>query len=115
MITNFGLDLTSIWKDIKTASTELVKQLPGEAKKLVERKVTEKVGQVVTPIAQKIATEKTQRVISKGNVAMYALGGTALGALVAGGGVGRRTVGGLVIGAAGTIVAFKMGLLYDQL
>jgi hypothetical protein len=115
MRSNLGIDVSSIWKDIKTAGGQLVSQLPSEVQRTVTRSVTDKVQQVVTPVAQKLAQEKAERAIGKGNVAMYALGGAVLGALVAGGSWPRRAVGGLAIGAAGTLVAFKMGLLYDQL
>ncbi len=115
MRNNLGFSVSDVWKDIKTASGQFVSQLPGDIKRVITSNVTDKVQQVATPIAQKLAQEKTERALSKGNVAMYALGGVALGALVAGGRWPRRTVGGLVIGTASTLIAFKMGLLYDRL
>jgi hypothetical protein len=115
MQSSLGLSISDVWKDIKTASGQFVAQLPGDVKRVVERNVTDKVQQVVTPVAQKLAEEKAQRIVSKGNVAMYALGGLVLGALVAGGSWKRRSIGGLAVGTAGTLVAFKMGLLYDKL
>lgn len=112
---HLGLSVDDVWKDIKTASKQFAAQLPGDVKRVIERNATDKVEQVVLPVAKTITQEKTQRVVSKGNVALYALGGLALGALIAGGGWSRRAVGGLAVGGAGTIVAFKMGLLYDKL
>jgi hypothetical protein len=115
MQSNLGLDVGSIWRDIKTASGQLISQLPSDIKRVVVNDVTDKVQQVAAPVVSKIAQEKTARVVSKGNVVMYALGGVALGALVSGGGWQRRSIGGLVVGAAGTLVAFQMGLLYDKM
>lgn len=113
--TQLGLDLTSIWQQAKAAGKDFITQLPGEIKKTVVKSATEKVSQVATPIATKVAQEKTQRVISKGNVAAFALGGLALGALVAGGSWQRRAVGGIAVGTVSTLVGFQMGMLYDQL
>lgn len=112
---DLGFDFTSLYNQTKQAGTELIKELPGQLKTTATNALTAKVGQVATPVAQQIATEKTQRAVSKGNVALYSAGGVALGALVAGGGMGRRAIGGLAVGLAASLVAFKMGLLYDSM
>lgn len=115
MSSDLGFDFSSLWQQAKAAGTELYRELPGQLKTTAKNAITEKVGKVATPVAQQIATEKTQRAVSKGNVVMYSAGGIALGALVAGGGVGRRALGGLAVGLAASLVAFKMGLLYDSM
>lgn len=115
MSSDLGFDFTSLYQQAKQAGTELLKELPGQLKTTATNALVAKVGQVATPVAQQIAKEKTERALSKGNVAMYSAGGIALGALIAGGSLGRRAIGGLAVGLAASLVAFKMGLLYDQM
>lgn len=115
MSSDLGFDFSNLFQQTKRAGVELIKELPGQLKTTATNALTAKVGQVATPVAQQIAAEKTQRAVSKGNVALYSAGGVALGALVAGGGVGRRALGGLAVGLAASLIAFKMGLLYDQM
>jgi hypothetical protein len=105
-----GFDYGDLWSTVKNTTVDIVKALPGATQAAVEKTVTEK----VTPLAQKAVQAKTENVLKKGNVAMMLLGGAALGALVAGGGWQRRTVGGLVVGAAATAVGWKIGWLEDR-
>ena len=115
MSSNLGLDFSALYQQAKQAGTELYQELPKQLKATATNAITDKVGQVATPVAQQIAQEKTARVVSKGNVALYSAGGVALGALVAGGRWPRRAIGGLAVGLASALVAFQMGLLYDKM
>jgi hypothetical protein len=107
---DLGVDWSAAWNTAVSTTEDIVKSLPGAVTAAAEQTVANK----VTPIAQQMVAAKTQSVISKGNVAMYMVGGGALGALVAGGDWRRRTIGGIVIAAAATAVAWQIGWLADK-
>lgn len=105
-----GLGLfDEIWSTAKKVGGEIITSVPGAAAKAVEKVVVEK----TTPIAQKIATAKTTRVLKKGNVALMLIGGGALGAFVAGGSWQRRAVGAVLVGGVATLAGWQIGWLAD--
>jgi hypothetical protein len=112
---NLGLDYGALWQSAKQAGGELYKDLPGVVKQAVGKTVSQKVSQVATPVIQQIAKEKAQRVLSKGNVVLFAVTGATLGALVAGGNWKRRTLGGSIIGVVGALVGTKIGFIYESM
>jgi hypothetical protein len=114
MIGDLGIDYGALWQSAKAAGASLIKELPGAVESTVTKAISQKAQSVAAPIIQQIAQEKAQRVITKGNVILFTLGGAALGALIAGGGWKRRTVGGVLIGAAGAYAGTKIGLLTDS-
>jgi hypothetical protein len=107
---DFGLDYSQILQTGKQVGLDILKSIPGAAGSAVEKVIVEK----TTPVAQGIVQAKTQRVIKKGNVALFLVGGATLGALVAGGDWRRRSVGGIIVGTAATLVGWKIGWLEDQ-
>lgn len=109
----------SIWTDVKTAATEagkvaykagaelVTKELPAA----VQSTVTKKALETAAPYAQKVAVAQTKAAISKGNVALLAAIGAAVGGLL---GWKQRWYVGAPIGALlGGIAGFKIGLLKD--
>lgn len=107
---DLGIDWSAAWNTAVKTTTDIVKSLPGAVQSAAEKTVVDK----LTPIAQQAVNAKAQSVLNKGNVAMFAIGGGALGAIIAGGTWQRRTIGGIVIGAAATAVGWQIGWLADK-
>jgi hypothetical protein len=108
---NLGIDYGALWTAAKQGAVDLVtKDLPAAAQKAVVAKAQS----VAQPVVQQVVQAKAERAVSKGNVALFALGGVAIGALIAGGSWKRRAVGGGVVGALGALAGFKIGLLTDS-
>jgi hypothetical protein len=107
---DLGVDWTAAWNTAVDTATSIVKTTP----KAVVDAATQNAASKLIPIAQKAIDDKAQSVIKKGNVAMFMLGGGALGAIVAGGSWQRRTVGGLIIAAAATAAGWQIGWLADK-
>lgn len=104
---DLGFDVGSLWSSISTAGKDLIsKEIPAA----VQAAVTKQASAVATPLAQQAAQQKAQQAYSKGSVALFAVGGLALGAILAGGGWQRRAIGGAVLGSVGAFVGFKFGL-----
>ncbi len=103
-------DLKTVYQTAKTVGADIIKTVPGAVTSAVTKTVVEK----TTPIAQQYVEAKTQRVIKKGNVALFLVGGGTAGALLAGGSWQRRAVGGTILGIAGLLVGWKIGWLEDK-
>ena len=104
---DLGIDWSAAWDTAVSTAEDIVTSTPGAVVKAAEQNVTNK----LTPIAQRALEAKTQSVISAGNVAMFLVGGSVLGALVAGGTWQRRAVGGAIVGIAATAVGWQIGWL----
>ena len=103
-------DLTSAWNTVSsTVSTFATKDLPTAIQAAAIKKATD----AATPYAQQIVAAKAQRVISKGNIALFTGVGILAGVLIAGGSWKRRAVGGGVAGALGALAGLKIGILTD--
>ena len=107
---DLGVDWSAAWDTVVNTAEDIVKSTPGAVVNAATQNATNK----LMPIAQKAVDAKAQSVISKGNVAMFMLGGGVLGALVAGGSWQRRTVGGVIIAAAATAAGWQIGWLADK-
>jgi hypothetical protein len=104
----FGdVDWGALVKSATSAGQDLItKELPNAAQAAVQKQVTK----VVAPVVQQRATATASEAYSKGSVAALGAAGALLGVLVAGGGLGRRAIAGVLVGAAGAFVGFKFGL-----
>src|SRR5512143_1840941 len=98
-----GFSWSKVWDAAKGTTIDIVKSIPGAATGAVQKTIVEK----VTPLAQQVATAKTERVLNKGNVALMLVGGGALGALLAGGSWQRRAIGAATLATAGFAVGWQ--------
>ena len=105
-----GTDWTSVANTVWDTAKDIVTSTPNALVNAATQNATNK----LLPIAQQAVDAKAQTVIKKGNVAMFMLGGGALGALVAGGDWRRRTIGGIIIASAATAVGWQIGWLADK-
>ena len=102
--------LHGLWDDIKTGAKDLImKEIPKAVKGSVEKNAVA----IATPIVQKQAEEKANRVANKGNIALLAGIGALAGGLIAGQSWTRRGVGAGVGAILGGLAGLKIGILSD--